>query len=133
MFLLIFSFDLNRTKTFHVMWIFCWKHCLGGSSKYFWVWLLCTIIWLHIYHQGVTAIKLEAQLRSLKTYFDEKEDTTLPDVIEKIEMLPKSSKGLLSTSHTTPLPARDTVSERPTSILRRIKNCPSLLHKLTCV
>ena len=56
------------------------------------MWLLFTIIRLHIYHQGVTAIKLEAQLKSLKTCFDEKEDATLADVIEKIRMLPKSGK-----------------------------------------
>ena len=37
----------------------------------------------NIYHQDVTAIELEAQLQSLKKYFDEKEDTTLADIIEK--------------------------------------------------
>ena len=36
-----------------------------------------------IYHQDVTAIELEAQLQALKKYFDEKEDTTLADIIEK--------------------------------------------------
>ena len=30
-----------------------------------------------IYHQDVTTIELKAQLQSLKTYFDKKEDTTL--------------------------------------------------------
>ena len=57
----------------------------------FWVWLLFTIIWLHIYRQDATAVELEAQLISLKTYFDEKEDSTLADIIEKIRKLPKSS------------------------------------------
>ena len=38
---------------------------------------------LNICHQNVTEIELEAQLESLETYFDEKEDTTLADVIEK--------------------------------------------------
>ena len=47
-------------------------------------------------NQGVTAIKLEAQLKSLKTYFHEKEDATLADIIEKIRKLPKSSKVYFS-------------------------------------
>ena len=46
---------------------------------------------LNIYHQDVTAIKLEAQLESLKTYFDEKEGTILVNIIEKIRKLLKSS------------------------------------------
>ena len=51
---------------------------------------------LNIYHQDVTAIELEVQLESLKTYFDEKEDTTLADTIEKIKNLPKSNKVYFS-------------------------------------
>ena len=39
---------------------------------------------LNIYHQDVTAIELEAQLQFLKTYFDEKKDTSLVDINEKI-------------------------------------------------
>ena len=46
---------------------------------------------LNIYHQDVTAIKLEAQLESLKTYFDEKEGPILVNIIEKIRKLRKSS------------------------------------------
>ena len=42
------------------------------------------MICLHMYHQDATAIELEAQLESLKTYFDEKQDTTFPDITEKI-------------------------------------------------
>ena len=38
----------------------------------------------NIYHQDVTEIELEAQLESMETYFDEKEDTTLTDIIEKM-------------------------------------------------
>ena len=79
-----------------VMWVFCWKHCLGGSIKSFWVWLLLTIIWLHIYHQYVTTIELEAQLESSKIRFDEKEVTTHADIIEKIRKLPKSFKVYFS-------------------------------------
>ena len=45
----------------------------------------------NIYHQYVITIGLEAQLESLKTYFDEKKDTTLADIIRK-RKLPKSSK-----------------------------------------
>ena len=41
-------------------------------------------------HQYVTAIELEAQLESLKIYFDEKEVTIHTDIIEKIRKLPKS-------------------------------------------
>ena len=36
------------------------------------------------YHQDVTETELEAQLQSMETYFDEKEDTTLTDIIEKM-------------------------------------------------
>ena len=110
-----------------VVWIFCWKHCVGGSIKSFWVWLLFTIIWLHIYHQDVTAIELEAQLESLKTYFDKKEDSTLADIIKKIRKLPKSKKVYFSQVATLlkislVLQATNAVSERSASILRRIKN-----------
>ena len=49
-----------------------------------------------IYYQGVTAIELEAQLEPVKIYFDEKEDTTLADIIEKIRKLPASSKVYFS-------------------------------------
>ena len=52
------------------------------AVKYFWVWLLFIIIWLHIYDHYVTEIKLEAHLESLKIYFDKKEDTFLADIIE---------------------------------------------------
>ena len=49
-----------------------------------------------IYHQDVTAIEQEAQLESLKTYFDEKQDINLADIIEKIRKLSKSSKVYFS-------------------------------------
>ena len=78
--------------------------------------LLFTIIWLHIYHQDVTTIELEAQSESLKTYFDEKEDSTLAGIIEKIRKLPKSSKVYFSQVTTLlkislMLPATNTFSE----------------------
>ena len=81
-----------------------------------------TIIWLHIYHQNFTAIELEAQLESLKTYYDEKEDTPLANIMGKIRRLPKSNKVYFSQVTTlwkisSVLP----VSERSTSALRRIK------------
>ena len=47
-------------------------------------------------HQYVTAIELEAQLESLKIYFDEKEVTIHADIIEKIRKLPKSCKVYFS-------------------------------------
>ena len=110
-----------------VMWIFCWKHCLGDSIKSFWVWLLFTIICLQIYHQYVTTIALEAQLEFLKIYFDEKEVTTHADIIEKIRKLPKSCKvyflrvtTLLKISFV--LPATNAVSEQSTLTLHRIKH-----------
>ena len=132
---LTFSFHLNHTKTqinsfvlfvmcglWAVMW-FCWKCCLGGSIKS----LLFTIIWLHIYHQDVTTIELEAQSESLKTYFDEKEDTTLAGIIEKIRKLPKSSMVYFSQVTTLlkislMLPVTNTFSEWSASTLHRIKN-----------
>ena len=68
--------------------------------------MLFTIIGLHIYHQDVTAIELEAQLESLKTNFDEKGDSTFAYITEKIRKLPKSSNldlldllGLIFTNH----------------------------------
>ena len=60
---------------------------LAAPLNLIWVWLLLTIIWLHIYYQDVTAIEFEAQLESLKIYFYEKEDATLADIIEKISCL----------------------------------------------
>ena len=82
--------------------------------------MLFTIIWLHIYH--VTAIELEAQLESLKTYFDENEDTTLADITEKIRKLPKSSKIYFSQVTTLlKFSLVLAVSERFASTLRRIK------------
>ena len=89
--------------------------------------MLFTIIWLHIYHQDVTAIELEAQLESLKTYFDKKEDSILADIIKKIRKLPKSKKVYFSQVATLlkislVLQATNAVSERSASILRRIKN-----------
>ena len=67
-----------------------------------------------------------AQLESLKTYFDEKEDTTLVDITEKIRKLPKFSKFCFSTFATLlkmllVLPATTAFSERSASTLRRIK------------
>ena len=60
---------------------------------------------------------MEAQLESLKIYFDEKEDTTFADIIEKIRKLPKSSKVYFSQVTTLlkvslELPATNSVSER---------------------
>ena len=82
--------------------------------------MLFAITWLYIYH--VTAIKLEAQLESLKTYFDENEDTTLADIIEKIRKLPKSSKIYFSQVTTLlKFSLVLAVSERFASTLRRIK------------
>ena len=73
------------------LWAFMWYFFLEalscGSIKLFWVWLLFTIIWLHIYHKYVRAIELKVQLEYLNTYFDEKEDTTLPDITEKVRKL----------------------------------------------
>ena len=97
------------------------------APKCFWVRLLFTIIWLHIYHQYVTVNKSEAQLESLKIYFDEKEDITLDDIIEKIRKLHKSYKVYFSQVTTQlrislVLPATNAARERSTSILRRIKN-----------
>ena len=45
--------------------LWCDLFCLWGSIKSFWVWLLLTIIWLHIYQEGVTAInwKLSCNLK----------------------------------------------------------------------
>ena len=97
------------------------------APKCFWVRLLFTIIWLHIYHQYVTVNKSEAQLESLKIYFDEKEDITLDDIIEKIRKLTKSCKVFFSRV-TTLLkislvpPATNAVTERSTSTLPRIKS-----------
>ena len=51
---------------------------------------------LNIYHQDVTVIELEAQSESLKTFFDEKEETTLADIIEKIRKLTKSTQVYFS-------------------------------------
>ena len=84
---------------------------------------------LNIYHQDVTAIKLDAQLESLKTYFDEKEDTTLANITEKIKKLPKSSKVYFSQvmpllKTLLVLSATNAVSQRSVSTLRRIKNRP---------
>ena len=82
--------------------------------------LLFTIIWLHTYH--VTAIELGAQLESLKTYFDENEDTTLADITEKIRKLPKSSKIYFSqVTILLKISLVRAVSERFTSTLPRIK------------
>ena len=50
----------------------------------------------NICHQDVTAIEFEAQLESLKLYFDEKEDPTLVDNIEKTKELPRSGKVCFS-------------------------------------
>ena len=84
---------------------------------------------LNIYHQDVTAIKLDAQLESLKTYFDEKEDTTLANITEKIKKLPKSSKVYFSQvmpllKTLLVLSATNAVSQRSASTLSRIKNWP---------
>ena len=106
-----------------MMWIICWKHCLVGSIESFLVWLLFTIIWLHIYHQYVTAIELKAQLEYLKIYFDEKEDTTLPDITEKVRKLPiyfSQVTTLLKVSLV--LLAKNAVIEQSTITLFRTKN-----------
>ena len=84
---------------------------------------------LNIYHQDVTAIKLDAQLESLKTYFDEKEDTALANITEKIKKLPKSSKVYFSQvmpllKTLLVLSATNAVSQRSASTLSRIKNWP---------
>ena len=114
------------------MWIICWKHCLGCSIKSF-----LSLVAVHhhlvaypqgcIYHQDIKAIELEAQLKSLKTYFDKKEDTSLADIIEKIRKLPKSSKVYFSQVTTLlkislVLLATNADSVRSASTLRRIKN-----------
>ena len=72
------------------------------------------------------SIKLEAQLESLKIYFDGKEDTILTDIIEKIRKLPKSSNVYFSQVTTllkSPLmlPATNAVSEQSALTLLRIK------------
>ena len=81
--------------------------------------MLFTIIWLHIYHQYVTTIELEAQLESSKIRFDEKEVTTHADIIEKIRKLPKSFKVYFS-QVTTLLKISLVLSA--TNALRIIKN-----------
>ena len=59
--------------------------------------MLATINWLHTYHQYITAIELEAQLEYLKIYFDQKEDTTLADIIQKKKRkMPKACKFYFS-------------------------------------
>ena len=70
----------------------------------------------------LTAIKLEAQLESLKSYLDENEDTTLADIIEKIRKLPRSIKIHFSQVVTLlKILLVLAVSERFASTLRRIK------------
>ena len=44
-----------------------------------------------VYHQDVQEIKLETQLKYLKTHFDEKERTTPVDIVDKMRNLAKSS------------------------------------------
>ena len=87
-FWMLCAFSLYRTKTFGinsfvlfvmcglwaVTWIFCLKHCLGGSIKSFSVWLLFTT-WLNIYHQDVTAIILK--LSYSRWYYWENKKATL--------------------------------------------------------
>ena len=79
-----------------------------------------------IYHQDVKAIELEAQLESLKTYFDEKEGTTLADIVDKMRNLSKSSLVYFSQVSLLKIllvmPETNAVSERSASSLRRIKN-----------
>ena len=63
----------------------------------------------------------------MNTYFDEKEHTTVTDIIEKIRKLPKYSKVYLSQVITLlkillVLLTTNAVSERSASTLRRIKN-----------
>ena len=104
------------------MIFFAGNTALGAPLNLCWVWLMFIIIWLHIYHQNFTAIELETQLESLKTYYDEKEDTPLPNIMGKIRRLPKSNKVYFSQVTTlrkisSVLP----VSERSTSALRRSK------------
>ena len=81
---------------------------------------------LKIYHQDVKAIKLEAQLESLKTYFNEKEGKTLADIVDKMRNLYKSSLVYFSEVITLlkillVMPATNAASERSASS-RRIKN-----------
>ena len=90
---------------------------------------------LKIYHQDVKAIELEAQLESLKTYFDEKEGTTLADIVDKMRYLSRSSLVYFSQVITLlkillVMPATNVVSERSASSLRRIKNWlrTSMMH-----
>ena len=45
------------------------KHCLVGSIKSFWVWVLLTSIWLYIYHYCVTAIKVESWVGIFENIF----------------------------------------------------------------
>ena len=63
----------------------------------------------------------------MKIFFDEKEDTILADIIEKIGKLPKSSKVYFSQVTTLlkislMLVVINAVSERSTLTLRRIRN-----------
>ena len=72
------------------------------------------------YH--VAAIELEAQLESLKTYFDNNEHTTLADIIKKIRKLSKTSKIYFSQVTTLlKISLVLAVSERFASTLCRIR------------
>ena len=87
----------------------------------------------NIYHKDVTAIELEAQLESMKTNVDEKEDITLAGITDEIKKLPKSSKVYFS-EVISPikillvLPGTNAVSERSVSTLHRVKNWHSKVN-----
>ena len=67
-----FFFSFKPHKNISKLIVLAGNIVLGAPLIFFWVWLLFTNICLRIYHQDVTAIKLEAQLESFKAYFDEK-------------------------------------------------------------
>ena len=66
---------------------------------------------------------MKAQLEYLKIYFDEKEDTTFPDITEKVRKMPiyfSQVTTLLKVSLV--LPAKIAVIEQSTITLCRTKN-----------
>ena len=85
-----------KRKLNHLAKLYSLAKWLSVSLRTKWLWVRIPLLLLNIYHQDVTAIKLEAQLEILKTYFDEKEDSTIADTIEKIRKLPQYSKVYFS-------------------------------------
>ena len=120
-----FSFHLQRTKTF-VFCSPCFVWSLGCDVNF----LLETFSWglslVAVDHHLVTYLPCYSNRvgssESLKTFFDEKEDTTLADIIEKIRKLLKSSKIYFSqVTNLLKFSLVLALSEQFASTLRRIK------------